>query len=336
MCAAAVLEADARGPVASGLDEELASGTGGESLVAAPVDVGRRRPGDVGDDVLLELAGADPHDARRPGRVRSRGVTSTPSAADSHGKRAPRGRADAPPRGRREPAQPILEHRPRRARVRRREERQHENVAVPEDVATVGVTRETAGTDGRFALVRDRRDQVKERETDGELQLRDRLRRRRRRSPSVRPTPHDARRAGARSRPARPRRAPRARPARPADTWRGDRSGPGSGARAMAATSPTALASRHRSAAGRPRLASRSATVAGPRERGELQRGQRAVPDRVPGAAARSADRAGGDAAGPRGARPGAGSSRGTTQGPSRARRPRRRPASDDAGRSAG
>src|SRR4029453_4495952 len=46
-------------PVAGGLDEEWPPGLFRQGGVASPVDVARRRPGDVGDDVLLELSRPD-------------------------------------------------------------------------------------------------------------------------------------------------------------------------------------------------------------------------------------------------------------------------------------
>ena len=75
-----------------------------------------------------------------------RGVTSTPVAADSHGKRAPRrpsARAAASAAGSR--CRSVLEHRPRGRGMRRGEERQHEHVGVPEHVPAVRVARSGRG-----------------------------------------------------------------------------------------------------------------------------------------------------------------------------------------------
>ena len=49
---------------------------------------------------------------------------------------------------------------------------QHEDVAVPEDVAAVAGAAQAARADGRLAVVADRRHQVEEREADRALQLR--------------------------------------------------------------------------------------------------------------------------------------------------------------------
>ncbi len=59
---ARAVEADSRCPVARGLGEQLACRPGGEGLIAGPVEVARRGPGDVGDDVLLGLTGANAGD----------------------------------------------------------------------------------------------------------------------------------------------------------------------------------------------------------------------------------------------------------------------------------
>ena len=69
-----------------------------------------------------------------------RGVTSKPVAADSHGKRAP-SRPSAARRGERgrQAVEPVLEHRPGRRRLGRGEEREHEEVGVPEHVSAVRV-----------------------------------------------------------------------------------------------------------------------------------------------------------------------------------------------------
>ena len=71
----------------------------------------------------------------------------------------------------REAAQSVLEHRARRSRVGRGEEREHEDVAVPEDVPAVCRPGQAAGTDGRLAAVAGRADQVEEREANRPLEL---------------------------------------------------------------------------------------------------------------------------------------------------------------------
>ena len=80
--------ADATCPVAGGLDDEVPTRAVEEGGVARPGRVTGRGPGHVGDDVLLMGPGADrDHLAVPP--FTWRGVTSLPSPADSHGKRAP-------------------------------------------------------------------------------------------------------------------------------------------------------------------------------------------------------------------------------------------------------
>ena len=164
---------DPRGPVARGLDEEARAGAGREVLVAGPVEVARRRPGHVGDDVLLELAGPDRHDlaGASPGRG-GRDVAARrgrlPREAGARAGRVPL----AASQGRGQASQPVLEHRPRGRRVGRGEERQHEDVAVPEHVAAVAGPAQAARSDGRLALVGDRRHQVEQREADRALELR--------------------------------------------------------------------------------------------------------------------------------------------------------------------
>ena len=62
---AAVDDANARGPVTRGFDEQLARRTSGELLITGPVDVGGGRPDDVCRDVLFRLTGADARDLAR-------------------------------------------------------------------------------------------------------------------------------------------------------------------------------------------------------------------------------------------------------------------------------
>src|SRR5206468_7111438 len=73
--------------------------------------------------------------------------------------------------GRRQPAQTVLEHRSRGRRVRRGEEGQDEDVAVPEDVAAVGGTGEAARADSRLAVVRDRGHEMEEGDSNRELEV---------------------------------------------------------------------------------------------------------------------------------------------------------------------
>ena len=77
-----------RRPVPGGLHQEVPYLPRRERRVPGPIEVARGRPRDIGDDVLLEFARVDRNDTtgRQP---RMPGVTSIPSAADSHGKRAP-------------------------------------------------------------------------------------------------------------------------------------------------------------------------------------------------------------------------------------------------------
>ena len=125
----------------------------GESVVAGPVAVAGGRPRDVGDDCSssrpVRIGTISP--VRERSR-RRRHVA--PVRADSHGNRAPsrpeRACAARPP----EAAKAVLEHRARCGRLRRGEEREDEDVAVPEDVAAVAGAREPARSDGRLAVRR--------------------------------------------------------------------------------------------------------------------------------------------------------------------------------------
>ena len=92
--------------------------------------------------MLLERAGEDRHELRRGGHAARRGVTSRRTRADSHGNRAPsRPSCARRPHRCRQPPDAVLEHRPRRARVGRGEERKHVHVGVPEHVPAVGACR---------------------------------------------------------------------------------------------------------------------------------------------------------------------------------------------------
>ncbi len=55
--------------------------------------------------------------------------------------------------------------------MRRREEREDEQIGVPEDVTAIGVTGEPARADCRLAAVCDRRHQMEERQPHLELEL---------------------------------------------------------------------------------------------------------------------------------------------------------------------
>src|SRR6266508_3034331 len=165
------VRADAGGPVARVLDQKLAPGTLGKLHVIRPVKVGARRPGDVRDDVLLELAGADRNDVTCVVvRVRRRHV-------DAGARRLP-GEPHARAAERRcggsggiEPAEPVLEHGARRGRVGRREKWQDENVAVPEDVSAVPRARESTGPHGGLAGLAYRAHQMEEGKAHEALQF---------------------------------------------------------------------------------------------------------------------------------------------------------------------
>ena len=138
MCAVAVgLQLDARRPPASGLHDRLATLRAGEGAVAGPLRVARRGPGDIGDDVLLKLAGEHRHEvaaviAQSLGRDVLAGVCGLPGEA------APaRPAARAVAERCQQPAYPVLEHRACCGRVGRGQEGQHVDVAVPEHVASV-------------------------------------------------------------------------------------------------------------------------------------------------------------------------------------------------------
>jgi hypothetical protein len=134
---AVAVDPDARGPVASRLDDELTAWAGCERVVTRPVQVARCGPCDVGDDVLFELPGADPDE---PARTVARGGRRD---VDALGGRLPR-KAGTPPAEParlldcgRQAAHPVLEHRASGSWMCGREEREDEDVAVPEDVAPV-------------------------------------------------------------------------------------------------------------------------------------------------------------------------------------------------------
>src|SRR5579862_7191283 len=58
-------DADARGPIAGGFRKELPRRAGREFLIGSPVEITGCRPGDIADDVLLELTGSDRHGLAR-------------------------------------------------------------------------------------------------------------------------------------------------------------------------------------------------------------------------------------------------------------------------------
>ena len=70
-----------------------------------------------------------------------------------------------------EPAEPVLEHRPRCRRIGRGEEWQDEDITVPEDVSAISRAGEAAGSDRSFAGLGRRSHQVEEREAHEPLQL---------------------------------------------------------------------------------------------------------------------------------------------------------------------
>ena len=143
--------ADPGRPVACGLDEQVASRPRARTRCRRPIDVAAGGPGDVRHDVLLDLAGADRHEASaarivhlRRGDVGS-GVGRLPREA-----RAARARLRARPPARPGAGASVLEHRPCGSRVRRGQERQHEDVGVPEHMAAVAGPRQPARADGRL------------------------------------------------------------------------------------------------------------------------------------------------------------------------------------------
>ena len=113
------------------------------------------RPGDVGGDVVLHEAGEDGHLSRRPGRCRTAAWSRSRVSADSHGKSAPRWpmvRAFCARAG--QVVVAVLEQRARVRRQRVDEERDHEDLGVPEDVTEVGHAGEAAGADRHVRVVR--------------------------------------------------------------------------------------------------------------------------------------------------------------------------------------
>ncbi len=102
---------------------------------------------------------------------------------------------------RRQPADPVLEHRARGRGVRRREERQHEDVAVPEHVAAVRRAAEAARADGGLAVVSPPTPSGGRARSGSPAAARGRPRSRRRPPASAAPTPRGAR-ASRRSNPA--------------------------------------------------------------------------------------------------------------------------------------
>ena len=142
-----------------------------ERLVAGPVDVTARSPRDLGHDVLLELTGADGHDAPRA-VARGGGRDVAPAARPFPGEPgAPATELAGGLACGGEPPDAVLEHRPRRRGMGCGEERQHECVGVPEHVTAVRRSAEAAGADGRFGPVTDRRHQLEQREARRNLQL---------------------------------------------------------------------------------------------------------------------------------------------------------------------
>ena len=140
--------------------------------IAGPVDVAGGRPRDVGDDVLLELPGADRHElagaiACASRRDVSAGCGRTPTET---GRRRGPG-CGRPRERRRETPDAVLEHRPRRFGVGRGEERQDEHVAVPEHVPAVRAVRSVRERRPPPRLRPARGDQMEQREPDGELEL---------------------------------------------------------------------------------------------------------------------------------------------------------------------
>src|SRR5450830_259534 len=153
MTGAARVVADSRGPVARGLDEDRLR-LSGEGLVARPGEIAIGGPGHVGGDVFLDAAGADGDDlaAGHPADLR-RDVE--PRTSRLPGEARPRASACLC-RGSSwlRSEEPVAQDRARRGWVSSGEEREREDVGVPEDVAVVPGARKTAGADRLLAAVR--------------------------------------------------------------------------------------------------------------------------------------------------------------------------------------
>ena len=165
------LDPHTRRPVARGFDQETMTGSRRKGHVARPVGVAASRPGDVRDDVHLVLSSADGHQVS--------GLISCGSRCgiETQGGRLPRKASAAVPlRARglerlRKPLHAVLDDRPRRRRMRRGEEWQHEDVGVPEHVASVRVAGQSARADSSFAVIGNRCHQVEQRDPGCELQV---------------------------------------------------------------------------------------------------------------------------------------------------------------------
>ena len=172
VAAPAAVDSYTRCPVTRRLDEQVSSRPVQELLVAGPVEVARCSPRDVGDDVLLELARSDRNDfagaqvraCRRDLATRTRGFPgeTSPGSAERACSRARR----------RQPAHAVLEQRARSLRPSRREEREHEDVGIPENVPAVTRTADASRAESGLAGLGDLRHQVEEREPHAPLQLR--------------------------------------------------------------------------------------------------------------------------------------------------------------------
>ncbi len=162
---------EARGPEAGRFDEQPSTVPSREGGVPAPGHVCGDGPGDIGDDVQLSLPGPDAD--RMSGRARHPGwchVTTIscrlPREPGSPQASVPRGGL-----GSGQPLDAVGEHGAGGCRAGRREEGQHEDFRVPEDVALVRRSGEAAGSQRSLACHGDRTVEVEEGEVDRALQL---------------------------------------------------------------------------------------------------------------------------------------------------------------------
>ena len=157
------------GPVAGGVEHEVGTRAAQEPRIAGPRGVLARRPGDVGDDVLLQFAGADLDHVTALADELTRGDIATCR------RRLPRKPGTGEPgflcrlARRRQAADAVLEHRPGGGGVDRRQRRENEHVGVPEHVSAIGRTGQAARPDRHLAVAERGRQQVKHGEARRQL-----------------------------------------------------------------------------------------------------------------------------------------------------------------------